>query len=45
MGMVGQRHAPAALPHERDPVPVVQETAWAAGPVWVGAENIAHTGI
>jgi len=24
MGVGGQRHAPAALPPERDPVPVVQ---------------------
>jgi hypothetical protein len=27
------------------PVPVVQEAGWAPGPVWTGAENLAHTGI
>ena len=30
----------------KDPVPIVQETGWAAGPVWTGAENLAPpTGI
>ena len=29
---------------ERDPVPIVQEAGWAPGPVWMGAENLAHTG-
>jgi len=24
----------------KDPVPVVQEAGWAAGPVWTGAENL-----
>ena len=28
-----------------DPVPIVQEAGWAAGPVWTGAENLASTGI
>jgi hypothetical protein len=32
-------------PLARDPVPVVQEAAWAQGPVWTGAENIVSTGI
>jgi hypothetical protein len=42
----GQRHAPAALyPLGKDPVPIVQETGWAPGPVWTGAENLAPTGI
>ena len=45
MGVGGQRHAPAALPPERDPVPIVQEAGWAPGLVWTGAENLAHTGI
>jgi hypothetical protein len=45
MGVGGQRHAPAALPRERDPVPIVQEAGWAPGPVWKGAENVAPTGI
>jgi hypothetical protein len=25
----------------KDPVPIVQEAAWAPGPVWTGAENLA----
>jgi hypothetical protein len=29
----------------KDPVPIVQEAGWAAGPVWTGAENRAYTGI
>jgi len=37
----GQRHAPAALPPGKDPVPIVQEAGWAPGPVWIGAENLA----
>ena len=41
MGVGGQRHAPAALPPGKDPVPTVQEAGWAPGPVWTGAENIA----
>jgi len=28
-----------------NPVPIVQETGWAPGPVWTGAENLASTGI
>ena len=42
--MVGQRHAPAVLPPDRDPVPIVQEARWAPGPVWMGAEKLSHTG-
>jgi len=26
-------------------VPIVQETVWAPGPVWTGAENLAFTAI
>jgi len=29
----------------KDPVPIVQETGWARGPVWTDAENLAPTGI
>jgi hypothetical protein len=29
----------------KDPVPIVQEAGWAAGPGWIGAENLAPTGI
>jgi len=28
-------------PHQKDPVPIVQEAGWASGPVWTGAENLA----
>ena len=45
MGVGGQRHAPAALPPGKDPVPTVQEVGWAPGPVWSGAENLAPSGI
>jgi len=43
--MGGQRHAPAALPPGKDPVPIVYEAGWAPGPVWTGEENLAPTGI
>ena len=42
-GVRGQRHAPAALYPEKDPVPIVQEAGWAPGPVWA-AENLAPPG-
>ena len=29
----------------KDPVPIVQEAGWAPGSVWIGAENLAPTGI
>jgi len=45
MGLGGQRHAPAVFTSWKDPVPIVQETGWAPGPVWTGAENLAPTGI
>ena len=45
MGDGGQRHAPAALPQERDPVPIVQEAGFALRPVWMGAKNLALTGV
>ena len=35
--MGGQRHAPADL--------LPGEAGWAPGPVWTGAENLAHNGI
>jgi len=41
----GERHAPAAFTPGKDPVPIVQEAGWAPGPVWLGAENLAPTGI
>jgi len=27
------------------PVPIIQGTGWAPGPVWTGPENLAPTGI
>ena len=39
--MRGQRHAQAALYPRKDPVPIVQKTGCAPGPVWTGAENLA----
>ena len=32
-------------PREREPVHIVQEAGLVAGPVWLGAENFAPTGI
>jgi hypothetical protein len=34
-----------SFPIGKDPVPIVQETGWAPGPVWTGAKNLAPTGI
>ena len=45
MGVRGQRHAPAAFTPGKDPVPIVQEAGWAPGSVWIGAKNLAPTGI
>jgi hypothetical protein len=45
MGVGGQRHAPPAFTPVKDPVPIVQEAGWASVPVWIGAENLAPTGI
>ena len=45
MGVGGKRHAPAAFISGKDPVLTVQEAGWAPGPVCIGAENIALTGI
>jgi hypothetical protein len=35
---------PLSIPG-KDPVHIVQEAGLAPGPVWTGAENLAHTGI
>ena len=29
----------------KDPVPIVQETGWAPGPIWTQTKNLAPTGI
>ena len=45
MGVGGQSHALAALLPKREPVPILQEAGWAAGPGWTSAEKMAPTGI
>jgi hypothetical protein len=41
----GQRHATTALNPVKEKVPMVPETGWAKGPVWIRTENLVHTGI
>jgi len=38
-------HNATPRPLYRDPLPIVQEAAWAQGPVWAETENFAPTGI
>ena len=45
MGVGGQRHASCRFTPGKDPVLIVQETGWAPGPVWTGAEDLVPTGI
>jgi hypothetical protein len=45
MGVSDQRHAPAALPREIDPVPIVQVAGWIPRPVETGAKDLAPTEI
>jgi hypothetical protein len=33
---------PGRFTPRNDPVRIVQEAGWAPGPVWTGAENLAH---
>ena len=40
-GVDGQRHAPVALPREREQLPILYEDGWAPGLVWTSAENLA----
>jgi len=40
-----QRHAPAAVSQDRDPLAIVQEAGWVPGQVCRNAENLASTGI
>jgi hypothetical protein len=35
---------PSLFTAENDPVPIVQEAGWTAGPVWTGEENLAPPG-
>ena len=41
----GSASRPGRFLPGKDPVPIVQEAGWAPGPVWISAENLAHTGI
>jgi hypothetical protein len=36
---------PGCITPRKDPVPIVQESEWAPGPVWTCAKNLAPTGI
>jgi hypothetical protein len=45
MGVGAQRHTPAALPPEKDLVPILQQAEWAPGQAWTGAKNLAATSI
>lgn len=42
--MNGQPHALAALPHQRNPIPIVQRLG-EQGPGWMVTESLAITGI
>jgi hypothetical protein len=44
-GVGGQHQSLAAFTPGKDPVPIVQEAGWNPGSVWIGAENLAPTGI
>jgi hypothetical protein len=45
MEVGGQRHALAALPPARDPLPIIQKTGRAPWSEWTGAENLSCTEI
>jgi len=36
---------PGGFTPGKDLIPIVQETGWVSGAVWMGAENLASTGI
>ena len=44
-GGEGSASRPGRFTPGKEPVPIVQETRWAPGPFWTGAENLAPTGI
>jgi hypothetical protein len=44
-GVGGQGHAPPAFTPGKDLVPILQGPGWVPGPVWIGAEYLAPTGI
>jgi hypothetical protein len=41
LGCVVNNTTRPLYPRERDPVPILQESGWALGPIWTGAENLA----
>ena len=41
----GSASHPGSFAPGKDPVPIVQEAGWVPEPVWMGAENLALTGI
>ena len=45
MGRVVNATYRPLYPQERDPVPTIQEVAWASEPVYGSAENLAPIGI
>jgi hypothetical protein len=45
MEVGGQHHTLAAFTPGKDTVPILQEAGWVPEPVWIGAENLAPTGI
>jgi hypothetical protein len=45
MGVGGQRHTPAILLPGKPRYLLYRRLGWDPGPVWMGAENIAPTGI
>jgi hypothetical protein len=44
-GGEGSASRPSRFITGKDPVPIVREAAWAPGPVWTGAENLAFNSI
>jgi hypothetical protein len=42
MTVGGKRHAPVALPRERDPLSIVQEAGWAPGALLDACEKSRH---
>ena len=45
MGGGCSRPRPGHFSPGKEPVPILEEAGWAPGPVWTGAENLAHIGI
>jgi hypothetical protein len=45
MAIDGHNYTPVALPLGKEPVLLVLEIGWAPEKVWMGAENLAPSGI